>query len=224
MPFPILAVLAGAQAVYGAIKGNQASKDFNAAKARETPYKTPEELQKILQATQANAQGGFDAETLDYLTTQNDRAFSASLGANQRLGGNANDAAALFDQQMQSIMKVGAQNHALNLENFSRYLGALNTIADSEGAEWSSEQNIVKNELQAANANRQAAFGNIQSAINTGIAAYSEAKMDDLYDPKNPSAGKLPKIGATRPRGAVSSIVDSQGREIYFDVNNKRLN
>lgn len=187
MPIPLLAVLAAGQAIYGGVKAAQATKDFNSAASQRKAYQTPDELVKMLQATQNNAQSGFDATTLNYLTTQNDRAFSSGLGTVQRLGGDPNSASALFDQQLQNIMKVGAQNHALNLENFSKYLGALDTMANSKAAEWASQQDIFKDKMQAANFNKQQAMKNIENGINTGISALASDETKDLYNNKSVS-------------------------------------
>lgn len=181
MPIPLLALLSVGQAIYGGIQANKARRDFDAAASEQKPYKTPQEFYDILNATQNNAQSGYDATTLDFLTNQTGRAFSGSLSTLQRLGGDANSASQLFDQQMQSIMKIGANNHALNLENFSKYMSALDSVGNSKAAEQASQQNLVRNRMQAANSNRQAGFQNIQSGVNAGISAISAAQTANLY-------------------------------------------
>lgn len=191
---PATAILGAGEAVYGIIKGIKADKDFKNAMKQRKAYQTPKELYQLLQATQSNAQSGFDAETLNYLTTQNNNAFGSSLETLQKLGGDPNSAAALFDQQMQNILKVGAQNHALNLENFSKYLGALDTMANSKAAEWSSQQDIVKDKLQAANANKATAFKNISNGINTTIGALGADATGNLYGSK-PQGNSVRSVG-----------------------------
>src|SRR5687768_11488299 len=53
-------------------------------------FKTPEEVFKVLNATQNMAQQGYDATTLNFLTSDIDRSFAEGLGAAQRMGADPN--------------------------------------------------------------------------------------------------------------------------------------
>lgn len=154
-----------------------------------TTYMTPEEAYKVLQATQNKAQSGLDPATLQYLTGQTDQAFSSTLGIIERMGGDANAAAAAFDQKLTSDMKIGIENHAANMENFSKYLGALSSIGESKTAEWISKDNKLRDQLQAAGAQFQNANTGLNSDLNTIIAAGSALAQSQLYkDPKQKAA------------------------------------
>jgi len=180
MPWVALA-LAAVQVGTGIAKNAKANKATKELLKERKPYETPDEVFKILNATQANAQSGYDAETLDYLNNQTDRAFSSAIGASELLGGDPNDLSAIFDQKMQQVMKIGAENHALNMTNFNKSLGALEMVGKSSDAEYVSEQNLIKDKLQAEAAKKAQADENIQNGLNLGLEAGSSIISGDLY-------------------------------------------
>lgn len=145
-------------------------------------YKTPQEVFDILNATQNNASQGLDPVTLNYLTNQTDQAFSSSIGAATRLGADPNDLSSIFSQKVDSIMKIGAENHQANMANFSAYLNALGTVADNRAAEFKSQQDIIKNKLQATGVNLQTATGNISGGLNTILSTLTADQIANLYN------------------------------------------
>lgn len=169
------------QAGLGVLQSLKAKKEMKKLLAQRKAYQTPEEVFQILQATQQNAQSGFDATTLNYLTSQTDQAFSSSLGAISRLGGDPNSMSSLFGQKVNSIMKIGAENHQLQMKNFTQYLGALNSVAENRAAEWQSEENIKKDKMQAAGVNMQAGTANVSGGINTLLSTLSAEQIAELY-------------------------------------------
>lgn len=180
MPDP-LTLLAAGQTVLGAVQTLSGKSKINKLLAKRKPYQTPDEIFQILEATQSNAQQGFDPTTLAYLTNQTDRSFASGLGTATRLGADPNALSQLFDQKIQATMKIGAENSRLNMENFNRYLGALDAVAANRAAEQKSEQDLIKDELQAAGAQVQSGTGNLSGGINTGIAAYGANQTANLY-------------------------------------------
>lgn len=175
---PYLAALQAGLGIYQTIAGkNKINKLLKQRKA----YQTPQEVFDILNITESNAQQGFDPTTLAYLTNQIDRGFAGGLGAATRLGADPNQLSALLDQKIQGTMKVGAENHRLNMENMSRYLGALDSVAANKAAEQKSQQDIIKDQLQAAGVQVQSGTGNLSGGINTGIAAFASDKTANLY-------------------------------------------
>jgi hypothetical protein len=169
--------------VYSGVKSSNAKKDEKRALAKVQPYKTPKEVIEVLNATQYNAQSGFDATTLDFLTNQTDQAFAGSLGTAQRLGSDPNVMSAIFGQKVDSIKGVVASNHQLQMGNFSAYLNALNATGASSAAEQKSEQDLLKNELQRIANEKAVATQQITSSLNTGLSAYSNYQMAKLYAP-----------------------------------------
>lgn len=171
--------LGAAQSIYGAIKGNSADKKLQDLLSKRRSYVTPDEIYKILNATEYGAQG--DTQTRDYETGQIDRGFGQALGTATLLGANPNDLSSLFDQKMQGILVAGQQDHASRMEAFGKYLGALNTVAENKAAEWQSQQDILKDQIQAAAGAKGDAFKNIQGGLNTILAGLSAGEQEQLY-------------------------------------------
>lgn len=181
-PSPATLVTEGlglAQGIYGAIKGIGADQKLNDLLAKRKSFVTPDEIYKILNATEMNAQG--DSQTRDYQTGQIDRGFGQALGTATLLGADPNDLSSLFDQKMQGILSVGQQFHASNMEAFGKYLGALNTVADNKAAEWQSQQDILKDQIQAASGEKGDAFKNISGGLNTILSGLSADEQRKLY-------------------------------------------
>lgn len=175
--------LGAIQSAVGVVQAIKAKKAQKKLLAQRKTFQTPDEIFDILNATQANAQSGFDPVTLNYLTNQTDQAFSGSIGAAERLGADANDLSAIFNEKVNSIMQIGSQNHQLNMANFSAYLGALDTVAANKAAEQKSKEDLLRDKLQAEGLNLQAATGNIAGGINTGLAALSASQIGNLFNP-----------------------------------------
>jgi len=146
-------------------------------------FQTPQEIQDILSATESNASQGYDATTLNYLNNQTDQAFSASIGAAETLGADPNTLSSIFNQKINAIMKIGADNHAQNMNNFSQYIGAINTVAENKAAEYKSQQDIVKDKLQAEGLDLQASAANISGGLNTITGTLAASEIGNLYNP-----------------------------------------
>jgi hypothetical protein len=179
------------QTIKGFSDQAKATRKTNELMSQRKSYKTPEEIFKIEQATQQNAQTGLGAETLAYLTSNNDRNLSTMISASSLSGGDPNNFGDLLDRAMQQTMQIGGQNQAMQMENFSKYLGALNTVADNRTAEWQSQENILKDKLQAASGQAADAAKNIQSGINTGLGALSANEQMKLYNTQNDNTKAL---------------------------------
>lgn len=193
MATPVGAGLAVAQGAFGIVQTISAAAKMKKLLAQRTTYKTPKEYYEILQATQNMAQQGYDPNTLNYLTNQTDRAFSSTVGAATRLGANPNNLSALFDQKMQQVMKIGAENHELNMKNLSMFLGAKDTIGQNMIAEWRSREDLIKDKMQAAGADKQAGLQNIGSAANAGISLASSSATSNLYKDMIKAAAEMNK-------------------------------
>ena len=179
---PVGAGLGILQAGIGIVEKIGAKKKINNLLNQREAYKTPKEIYDVLNATQSNAQSGFDPTTLNYLTTQTDNSFSSSLDTAKRLGADPNAMSAIFTQKIDAISGIASNNHQLQMQNFSTYLNALNTVADNKAAEFKSQQDIVRDKLQSAGANLASATGNISNGINTALGSLSAAATRDLYN------------------------------------------
>lgn len=202
MPINPEEILGLAQTVVGGVQAIAGAGRSQRLRQQRRAYQTPEEINQILQLTENLSQQGYDPATLQYLTDQTDRSYNKALGVAERLGADPNVLAGLFDQKVNDVMRIGAENHERNMANIGKYLGALDTVAANKAAEQKSQQDIIKDELQAAGANQQAGFQNIIGGINTGLAGYNYEGIKKLFT-TNQTIPQLP--GFSTP--AYSSIL-----------------
>lgn len=189
----------------------KAKKEQKKLLSQRKAYQTPQEIFDILNATKANASVGFDPTTLDYLTNETDQAFAGSLGVLNRNGGDPNDASALFTQKINEIMKIGADDHELKTKKFSAYLGALEMVGANKAAEQKSQQDIIKDRLQAEGLNIQNADTNISNGLNTVVGSLASMGTESLYN-----ADGSPRV--RRRRNVANSTDYSNAQE--FNANN----
>lgn len=192
---PFSTVLAGAQTAAGLIQTISGANKTKSLLAQRSAYKTPEEIYKILNLTLSGAGG--DTITRDFQTNQIDRAFSQTLGTATRLGADPNDLSSLFDEKINGLMKVGQEFHASNMESMSKVLSAYNLISDNKAAEWSSQQDILKDKLQSASQEKAAGIQNLGSAANAFIGLSAASKTGDLYKQIADALSALQKGQAT---------------------------
>lgn len=188
-----------AQTVMGSIQQKKWLKQLKA-------FQTPDEVGKALNLTQSMAQNGYDAFTLNYLNSGVDRAAESSLGAATRLGADPNQLSDILDQRMQGLYKIGAENHNLNMANVNKYLGALEVVAKNKEAEWASQQDIVKQNLQAAAAKLKDGMGNIGGAANNLISMEAAKNTANLYLDKQ----NLGALEVAAKRAEASSVLTNQ--------------
>lgn len=171
----------------GVAKDVKANKANKAAQAQIKPYKIPQAVLDVLQATEANAGSGFDKTTLNYLTSQTDNAFGGSLATAERLGADPNILSSIFAQKVDAISGIAAQDHQLQMANFSAYINALNATGANDAVEQKSQQDLLKDQLQKIAQDKAVASQQISQGINAGISGLSTAAMMKLYgQPKVP--------------------------------------
>lgn len=212
MPFPLLPLLGAVQAASGIIKDSKLAKEQKSLVSQRTPFKTSQQVYDIVSQTQNAAQTGLDPATLQYLTTGIDNAASATLGVAKRLGANPNDLSAILDQQLEGMFKVGTQNAALKMENFSKYLSAEELLSKNLEAEWASQQGIIKDKLQSVQESRNNANKTINSGLNNIVSGISAMQIMDLYKDKTGALlgadpASLAPVGNAMPQAIKSSDV-----------------
>lgn len=148
--------------------------------AQRKAYKTPQQLFDLGNAI-ANRQGGFSADTLNYFNNNLNQGLASTLSTAGRLGGDPNDFASIFNNTIQSKLKLGAENQLENLKMFSMYADIQKTLADNAAAVQKSQQDLIKDQSQAAALNKQNAWANISSGVNTAISAIASGGTADLY-------------------------------------------
>lgn len=178
---PIGAAIAGADLAIGIVQAVSGGAKAKRALRKRRAYQTPEEIFKILNATESRAAGGYDPQTLEYISSGADNALSSSLSAATRLGADPNALSQLLDQRIQSTFRLGAENQLQNMKNFSAYTGALGLVAENKAAEQKSQQDIIKDELQSASAMQQQGGQRIDQGLSTGLAVASAYGTANLY-------------------------------------------
>ena len=152
--------------------------------SQRTSYKTPAEINQILQATQMNASLGLDPSTMDFMNNKTNASFASSLDVIQRLGGDPNAMSSIFGQKVDALGNIAEMDTMTKMRNFSAYLNALGNVGANKTAEWKSEQDIIKDKLQAAGADLNTANQNISSGLNTVAGAIGSQETMDLYGNK----------------------------------------
>lgn len=219
---PIGLALGGAQTAFGIVQKLSADAKLKKLLSRRKAFTTPDEVFKMLNATESRASQGYDPATLQYLTNELDRASGSAVGVAARMGADPNVISAIFDQKVQGLMKIGAENHVLNTENWSRYLGALGIVGENKTAEWKSQQDIIKDQIQATVGNKEAADKNISGGINNVLSTLSAGKISSLYkqygsgavDPvsgiSNRAVSEIPLPSSTVPPSSTAAIKNSE--------------
>ncbi len=178
-PSGITEALGVVQAGYGIVKDIQNNKKIKNLLAQRKSYTTPDEVFKILNATLNKSQG--DTLTRDFQTNQLDTSFGDALGTAETLGADPNQLSSLFGQKIQGMLQIGDQFHKSNMESFGNYMNALKLVGDNKTAEWQSQQDIIKDQLQAAGQQKQDNTKNIAGGINTFLSGLSADATMDLY-------------------------------------------
>lgn len=172
-------IVGGVTLGVGVYQKSRANKKAKTALSKREAYQTPDEIFQILNAVESNAQG--DTQTRDFQTQQIDKTFSNQLGIAELLGADPNDLSSLFNQKMQGILAVGQATHQSKMQEFGKYIGALEMVASNKAGEWKSRQDFVKDDLQAAAAEGAAANQTINSGINMALSGYSASQSNKLY-------------------------------------------
>jgi len=182
-PTLITTAIGAAQGVVNLVNAGDTKRRISKLLGQRQAYSTPDEIFQILNATQSAAQG--DTTTRDFQTNELNQVFSNILNTSELLGADPNSLSALFQSKIGGLLKIGEQFHTSNMESFGKYLGALSTVADNRAAEWQSQQDIIKDKLQAEGVNLANNYGNVNAGINTLIGGLSADQQMKLYLQRN---------------------------------------
>lgn len=195
------AALGAIQTGIGIVKSIGSKRRINRLIDKINPYTTPDAFYQGLNLTESRAQG--DTITRQFQQDQLDNAFSGYLGAATSLGADPNQLSAVFGQKIQGLMQVGQQFHQSNTEAFSAMLAGFNALAENKTAEQVSKNDLIKNRIQAENANFKTANDNIGNGLNTLLASLSAKGQMDLFSQK----GGNPAIGVSPSTTAISNPI-----------------
>ncbi len=176
------------------------NKKIDSAMSKRKAFQTPDEVFKILNATENKSQG--DTITRDYQTNAIDRAFANAMGNAEILGGDPNSLSSMFEKKVQGILDIGDKYHASNMESFGNYMKALNVVADNKAAEQISQDNIWKDYMQSLSKQKSDQQQSINNSINSLIGSASSFATGNLYKDNNKTQSA---------QGAASGAVGSGG-------------
>lgn len=181
MPVTVGAVVGGVQAVAGLVQTISGNRKLKALARQRRAYQMPDETYDAFNLSVNQAQSGIGANSMQYLTTQTDRALTASLNASQYLGGNPNDMASIFDANMQNIMKTAMIDDDARLKKMNAVYQGLTQIAQGKDAEYASQQNMIKDAMAREAQKVQAGEKNMQSGVNMALGALANNETNKLY-------------------------------------------
>lgn len=167
----------------GAAKEGKVNKKIDAALAKRKPYQTPDEIFKILNASENKSQG--DTITKDFETNQLDSSFANALNTSEMLGADPNSLSTLFGQKVQGLLKVGNDFHASNMESFGNFMNALKIVGDNKAAEQISADNIWKDYMQSLSKQKSDANSTMNSGINAILGSIGTYGTEQLYKNNN---------------------------------------
>ncbi len=202
---PVGLGLAGAQTALGIVQAISGGARSKRLMNRRRAYQTPEEIFDILKAQQSRAAEGYAPGTLNYITGQVDRGTASAIDAATRLGADPNQLNNLLDQKIQSTFRIGAENQLQNMKNFSGYIDALGLVASNKAAEQKSQQDIIKDQLQAASQQQQSGLQNIIGGANTLLSTVSSAQTAGLYNTPADNV-TAPVLGPQLPNTPVQTV------------------
>lgn len=185
----IAAGLGGVQAIAGGIQAISGNRRLKRLMNQREVYRTQDEVFDAFNLATNQAQTGYDAGTMKYLTSQNDRALSGSLGALTRLGGDPNDVASIFDASMQNIMRIGAEDQALRMQKLNKVFEGLQGIAQGKDAEYTSRETLLKDKMAMEAQKVEAGMKNLQSGLQLGLNALANKEAEELYKEANGLTG-----------------------------------
>lgn len=201
---PGLGAVAGVvQSLIEGGKAKKANRELDSLFKQRKKYQTPKEVFDILNLTTSNAAQGFSDETNAYLTGQAGAGLSGALGTAGRLGADPNQLSSLLDSYYGDIFRIGNENELVKMKKFDSLTNAINLVGENKSAEWQSEDNLLKDRMQAVASRVGKAEIGLNSGLNLAFQSLVNFGSMGLYDSKTP-AGSRP-ASATTSGGTVAS-------------------
>lgn len=224
MPAPMM-IGAGAQAIFGAYNAIQGDKKLKMAMGEREAnmYETPDEINDVADLSKFLAQGGYDAITMNYLTNNIKKATSTATSTAEGMGGNVNDVSNLLDKEIESLMRVGADNAQMQFKNFGNYVDAIKDQAKHKDAEWQDRVNLIKDKMQSANEQKQAGMQSIMGGVNTAMGSIAMDKQSGMFDDLLAGFGKQPTSSLPSLAGFAGSLAGGKGNQAIIDALLKML-
>lgn len=175
------AAIGGIQAGIGLAQSISANKRLKSLMNQREVYQTPQTVYDSLNISKNQAQYGLSADAISYLTNQNDRSLTSSLGTLAQLGGNANQVAGIYDNSFQNIFKTTLADEGMRFKKFNKLYENMDTLAKSLDAEWSSKDSLLKDKMAMEAQKAEAGQKNMQSGLNMGLSALSQNATNNLF-------------------------------------------
>lgn len=147
-------------------------------------YQTPQEIYDALNATEQRASMGLSERTLDYLSGRSDARLSSAIDVVNQLGGDPNILANIFGQSQKGMESIAEMDTEAQLRNFQPYFAAVNNLAANKAAEQKSQQDIIKDKLQAEGLNLSYSNMAISNGMNLVMQALGNWDASKLWKDK----------------------------------------
>jgi hypothetical protein len=177
-------IAGGIEAVGGAITKIAANRRLKRLSGQRVARQTPQEFIDANNLALNEAQTGYGASSLDYFTSQSDRALTASLETVSRLGGDPNSIADIFDRNMQSIMKTTNDDALLKYQKTSRVFDSLYGLGEQRLANWADKEAVLKDKMAAEAMKVKAGADTMNSGLNLAFSSFTAMKAGSGYDSK----------------------------------------
>ncbi len=193
MPFPLILIpiaLALAKGASGYFAARKAKKERESLK--EPFYKVQDEYFQNKNLAASQAQGGFDASSLSYLTKENQRGLSSTLGAISQTGNTPNITSDILDQYRNNLEGIGFQDNQLHTAKIQDYMNRNLQLADQKTTQWA--QNVLypyQNKLQLLHQNEAIGKQNMwggASDLGNIASSYATSRMNNDLNTGNTSA------------------------------------
>ena len=175
---------AAASTLLGGVKSALGFSDIKKAKDEMSQLKDPfysiqNEFLQNRDIAASEAQGGFSAGELGYLTKENQRGLGSTIGAIEQTGATPNNISEILDGYTRSLENIGFEDAQLHTQNIQKFMDRNKDVGNQKTTQWAQNvlypyQNKLKQLQERIAAGKQNALGGISDAIG-GVSALGTA-------------------------------------------------
>lgn len=135
-------------------------------------YKIQDEFYQNRNIAAQQAQQGLPQSTMDYYTSESNRAFGSGIDALLKGGADSTAVTSLFDTYNKGIRDIGSESAMQQQKNIDRFMETNRELAGQKINQWTlNTKQPYEQKLAQINQNMAAADQNINQGIQTGLSA-----------------------------------------------------
>jgi hypothetical protein len=181
-------------------------------------YKISDQIYDNVGLAENRAQGGFDQQTLNYLSNQQERGLQSSMSAILQGGGSINNIGSAYDSFLQGSKSIALEDEKIHMANIAQLFAQRETLAEEQARAWTINDYSPYKDKQLAIAQlRSDGNKNISSGINT-FAQAGMMTMNGFDADKIDTKQKLPTPPEKLPTSP-EKIENPQDYGYIFGVN-----